>query len=245
MPTLPSEKPSPQLPGWARPITTDKPVALQLVSILRDAILHCELIPGQRLSEQEIADTMGLSRQPVREAFIRLSGEGLLAALPQRGTFVSRISTAEVLDSRFVREAVEADIVHLATRRADTALFDRLDALLEAQSAITTGDALRFTALDEDFHRTLAEAAGKTRAWVHIQGLKSQMDRVRFMVAADMPTRELVAQHTRVVEAIKAGDEDRAEAEMRNHLNQILRDLPKIMAAHADYFTDPSGEFDV
>lgn len=226
-------------PHWAKPITADKSVATQLVSILRDAVLQCDLPPGQRLSEQEIADAMGLSRQPVREAFIRLSAEGLLMALPQRGTFVSKISTAEVLDSRFVREAVEADIVRLATRNADDALFARLDSLLDEQAAIPTGEALNFMSLDEDFHRTLAEAAGKGRAWVYLQKLKSQMDRVRFLVATDLPTRKLVAQHLRVVDAMKAGDEERAEAEMRGHLNQMLIDLPRIMATHLDYFTDP------
>lgn len=230
------ETPPPDRPHWARPFAPDTPVATQLVDTLRDAVLHCHLTPGQRLSEQEIADAMGLSRQPVREAFIRLAGEGLLEVWPQRGTFVALIRTDEVLDARFVREAVEADIVRIATRNATPELFDRLDAQIEAQSAVPPGEASRFMILDETFHRTLAEAAGKARAWIYLQRLKSQMDRVRYLVAADLPTRILVAQHAEVVEAMRRGEEDSAEALMRSHLNQVLSDLPKIMASYADYF---------
>lgn len=192
--------------------------------------------PGRRLSEQEISVAMGLSRQPVREAFIRLAGEGLLEIRPQRGTFVSRISTQDVLDSRFVREAVEADLARRAARNADDALIADLDALLRQQEAAMGADPSNFMRLDEAFHRVLAAAAGKAQVWLYIQKLKSQMDRVRYLVAADMPRETLIAQHREILDAVAARDQSRAEAAMRAHLRQVLDDLPKIAASYPDYF---------
>ena len=87
------------------------PVGPQLTAALRQSIIRNQLKPGVRLSEAEIGARFGISRQPVREAFIKLAEEGLLEIRPQRGSFVRKISLEAVMDARFVREAVEADIV--------------------------------------------------------------------------------------------------------------------------------------
>lgn len=207
----------------------------QAADALRTAILTGVLPPGTKVSEQEIADTIGTSRQPVREAFLRLSAEGLLDIRPQRGTYVSKITAAEVLDARFVREAVEADLIRLACENADATAVAGLGDLLAAQAA--AGDAAGFMALDEAFHRAIAQIAGKARAWDHLQRLKSQMDRVRFLQLKDFPVSKLIAQHGAMVEAIATNNADVAEAEVRAHLRLIEADLPGIQAAHPDYFT--------
>lgn len=207
----------------------------QAANALRQAILTGLLPPGTKVSEQEIADTIGTSRQPVREAFLRLSAEGLLDIRPQRGTYVSKITAAEVLDARFVREAVEADLIRLACQKADAAAIAGLRDLLAAQSAAT--DAASFMALDEAFHRAIAQIADKARAWDHLQRLKSQMDRVRFLQLQDFPIPTLIAQHKAMVDAIATQNPDMAERELRAHLRLIEADLPAIQAAHPDYFT--------
>lgn len=219
-------------------IEPDRMAQTQAISLLRDSILTGELKPGMRLSEQEIANAMGISRQPVREAFIRLAGEGLLEVWPQRGTFVSKISAEEVLDARFVREAVEADLIRLATERGGAELVAVLrDNLAQQHEALT--DPARFLRLDEVFHRTIAEAAGKGRAWDHLQKLKSQLDRVRFLATQDFPVNVLITQHAGVIDALATGNPDRAETAMRVHLCQMLEDLPRINAAYPDYFAPP------
>lgn len=207
----------------------------QTADALRQAILTGTLPPGTKVSEQEIADAIGTSRQPVREAFLRLSGEGLLDIRPQRGTFVSKITVAEVLDARFVREAVEADLIRLACQRADPAAITGLRDLLTAQTIAP--DAASFMALDESFHRAIAQTAGKARAWDHLQRLKSQMDRVRFLQLQDFPIPTLIAQHSAMVDAIETQNIAQAEATLRAHLRLIEADLPSIQAAHPDYFT--------
>lgn len=207
----------------------------QTADALRQAILTGTLPPGTKVSEQEIADAIGTSRQPVREAFLRLSAEGLLEIRPQRGTFVSKITVAEVLDARFVREAVEADLIRLACQNATAGGINDLRNLLAAQT--TASDVATFMALDESFHRTIAHIAGKARAWDHLQRLKSQMDRVRFLQLQEFPIPALIAQHRAMVDAIEAQDMASAETTLRAHLRLIEADLPGIEAAHPNYFT--------
>jgi GntR family transcriptional regulator, rspAB operon transcriptional repressor len=209
----------------------------QAAEALRHAILTGTLPPGTKVSEQEIADAIGTSRQPVREAFLRLAGEGLLEIRPQRGTFVSKITTAEVLDARFVREAVEADLIRLACKNATPPAITTLRDLLVAQENADT--PTQFMALDEAFHRSIAEIAGRARAWDHLQRLKSQMDRVRFLQLKEFPIPALIVQHKAMVDAIETQNADAAEAELRAHLRLIEADLPGIAAAHPDYFSAP------
>lgn len=220
--------------GWT--LDQGAPLAPQLYRILRQRIISADLTPGSRISEAEIAATYALSRQPVREAFIKLAEDGLLEVRPQRGTYVRKISTAAVKDVRFVREAIEADIVALLADNPDTALVRELESQLREQKEVAESEASRFIVLDERFHRTLAEAAGKAYAWKVIEQVKGQMDRVRYLSALQFPMRDLVAQHSDIVRAIARGDPGAASAAMRVHLRKILTDLPAVAAARPDFF---------
>nr|WP_231559154.1 GntR family transcriptional regulator [Paracoccus sp. PAMC 22219] len=135
--------------------------ASQLADRLRAAIMDNVLPPDTRLSEVETAQQYGVSRQPVREAFIALAAQGLLDVRAQRGTFVTRISLAAVMDARFVREAIEADIVKLLAADPDPALIADLDGQLTRQMDLIGGSARDFIDADELFHRTLAEAPAR------------------------------------------------------------------------------------
>jgi DNA-binding GntR family transcriptional regulator len=214
-------------------------VGPQLHRMLRDRIVRNSLEPGARVSESEIAAEYSVSRQPVREAFIKLAEEGLVEVRPQRGTFVRKISRAAVMDARFVREAIEADIVKLLAERQSSELITELRLHIGAQAAAATANTpLRFLELDERFHRTLAEEAGKSYAWSVVEGVKVQMDRVRHLSAAHFPMNKLVEQHRQVVEAIASGDAVAADTQMRMHLREIVTDLPAIAASRPEYFED-------
>jgi DNA-binding GntR family transcriptional regulator len=217
-------------------------VGAQLYRILRERILRADLAPGTRLSESEIATGYAVSRQPVREAFIKLAEEGLLDVRPQRGSFVRRISVPAVLSARFVREAIEADIVKIVAAAPTPTTVSALEANLAAQRRVVADpDPLRFIALDDTFHRMLADAAGQGGAWDLIDGLKLQMTRVRYLGAQRFPREKLVQQHEAVVAAIAARDPAAAEAALRRHLREILNDLPAIAAAQPAFF-DPGAE---
>lgn len=204
---------------------------------LRRRIIRAELPPGARLSETEVARGFGASRQPVREAFIRLAQEGLVEVRPQRGTYVRRISVEAVAQARFVREALEADVARTVAGACDPALIATLRRQIADQATAAVDD---FLALDELFHRTLFEAAGAAYAWRIVDDAKAQMDRVRWLSTAQSPNREaLVAQHGAVVDALERRDAAEAEAAMRAHLRRILGDLAVMRETMPDFF-DPA-----
>jgi GntR family transcriptional regulator, rspAB operon transcriptional repressor len=213
-------------------------MARQVTRALRRAIVTMQLAPGEMLSEQDLARRFGVSRSPVREALIKLSEAGLVRVLPQRGTQVVKISRVGVEDARFIREAVETAVVREAALKAGSAMIAGLNESLakqrRAQRAMTSEE---FLELDEEFHRLLAEAAGRPAAWEMIEDIKPQMDRVRFLdMAQATPRHIVVAQHEVIVDAIKAQDPASAEKAMRHHLSEILRSLPELAAQYPDLF---------
>ncbi|MFZ7092398.1 GntR family transcriptional regulator [Primorskyibacter sp. 2E233] len=225
--------------NWA--LDESLPITPQVHRMLRTAIIQGQLEPGNRISESEIAKTCNVSRQPVREAFIKLAGEGLLAVLPQRGTIISKIDYGAALDARFLREAIEADIIAILVRIPDAALIRDLRSQIDAQRAAANMPSA-FIQLDEAFHRMLAEGAGKGGAFKLIEGLKSQMDRVRFLSLGQFPVDKLIAQHSALVDHIERGAAAQANTAIRTHLREILSDLPIVVAACPSFFNLPDGE---
>ncbi|SFC39954.1 GntR family transcriptional regulator [Tropicimonas isoalkanivorans] len=226
--------------GWGdMQLDQSAPIGPQLHGILRARIVRNDLKPGAHISEAEVAKSYAISRQPVREAFIKLAEERLIEIRPQRSTVVRKIDCAAVLDIRFVREAIEADIVRLLATAPDTGLVARLRELIGYQRAIAVRSPSQFIAADEAFHEALADGAGKKSVWYLISGLKSQMDRVRYLSFEMFPHDRLIEQHAKIVDAIEAGDTAAAEQAIRRHLREVLSDLPDIMRAHPDAFTTP------
>ena len=231
-------------PVRERPVALEQSSAVgpQLYRLLRDRIVKGDLAPGTRISESEIAASYKVSRQPVREAFIKLAEEALVEVRPQRGTYVRRISVPAVMTARFVREAVEADIVRQAARAVTPEILALLEANLAAQRAVVdSDDPSRFMELDESFHRLLAVAAGQPAIWDILEDLKTQMDRVRHISARQFPRERLIDQHAAVVAALRAGDPQAAETEMRTHLKGVLTDLPAIAEAMPEFFDEAGG----
>ncbi|MDR5906476.1 GntR family transcriptional regulator [Franzmannia qiaohouensis] len=222
-------------------------VRQRLYQVLRQSIIHMVLAPGQALSEKEIADTFNVSRQPVREAFIRLSEAGLVEVRPQRGTYVVKISQRAVLEARFVREAIEVAVVRSAAAkglpRADLA---ELHELLDRQRrCVDPHDFDRFYRLDEDFHRTLALAVGQQAAWKVTQEVKAQFDRVRYLSVPDTtPIPRLIEQHAAIVAAIEACDMEGAEQAMRLHQSEILKSLPALVQRFPEMFEGAPAQSD-
>ena len=216
-------------------------VGPQLLRILRTQIIHGDLAPGTRLSESEVATRFSVSRQPVREAFIKLAEEGLLEVRPQRGSYVPKISISAVNDARFVREAIEADIIKLLAVESDRDLVRELRNQIAAQEKVIS-DPSAFIDLDDLFHRTLAESAGKIHAWKLIDGLKAQLDRVRHLAVQHFSMAKLVTQHSAIVGAIEEGNPKDAEAAVRAHLNAIAKELPLIAAEHPEHFQNQTSE---
>jgi DNA-binding GntR family transcriptional regulator len=215
-------------------------ISHRVYDTLRMAIVQLQLRPGNLLSEAEVAKQLGVSRQPVREAFIKLAEVGLVEIRPQRGTFVVMISRREVENARFIREAIEVAIARKACAEAGSADVAALnDIVRQQQDASESGDHALFLRLDEALHRALAISVDCEHAWRMLESLKAQMDRVRYLsVPLATPIDTLIAQHQAIVAAIAAHDADAAERQMRQHLAEISVSLPHIAAANPDMFVD-------
>ncbi|MEH6641267.1 GntR family transcriptional regulator [Vreelandella glaciei] len=223
---------------WLR-TSTDVSVRQRLHQVLRQAIIRMVLAPGQALSEKEIADLFAVSRQPVREAFIRLSESGLVEVRPQRGTYVVRISRQAVLEARFIRESLEVAIALEAAKcTLQSSVMMELNELIERQrSCVERQDHDRFFFLDEMFHRTLAFSTGQPMAWNVIEDVKAQLDRVRYLsIPESTPIPKLADQHQAIVDAISAGDTEAAAQAMRIHQREILHSLPELERRFPELF---------
>lgn len=205
-----------------------------MYAAVRDAIVRAELEPGRRLSENELAERLGVSRTPVREALAQLRDERLVEVVPQLGTFVTRISPGAVADAAFVREALECSAIRLATERCTAADLAELQRNLAAQEQ---ADPEAFDRLDEELHRTLCALSGHAIAWTLSRRANGQLDRVRRL---SLPSpgylAEMVAEHQAVVAAVADADADRAERELRHHLGMVLSWLPRLRERHPDFF---------
>lgn len=203
---------------------------------LHRQILSLDLPPGMKLSEVDVARALGVSRQPVRDAFYRLSKLGFLTIRPQRATIVSHISDEAVMRARFIRSAIEAETVRMACERLTGADMDALARILDDQArAVAADEPLAFHALDDRFHREICARAGTGFAWDIIRENKAHMDRVRFLSLA-FASREALDDHLRIMAAIRARDAEAAVAAMRVHLARIKGQIGRIRSEHASYF---------
>ena len=206
---------------------------------IRQAIVQLTLRPGDRLSEAEVARRLGVSRQPVREAFIKLSQADLVAVLPQRGTLVRLISTEDVESAHFVREAIEVAAARKAAQRAEAADIAALREIIGAQARTPREDHAAFMRHDEAFHEAIARIAGTSRAWRVLEGLKAQLDRVRFLAIDEITSADaIIAEHHAIADALEARSPQRAEDAMRAHMAEILVALPGLAATHPDLFAN-------
>jgi DNA-binding GntR family transcriptional regulator len=231
---------SSKLPDLLAQVSLDspEPITRQIYRALRQAIFLGEMAPGTPLSEKEVSDMFHVSRQPVREAFIKLVEAGVLQVLPQRGTFVKRISPRRVREGRFIREAIETAVARKAAQHiTDEQLKQLTDNLRDQRIAAKANDTSAFLALDEAFHFTIAQTIDCGAAWEAIQDIKAQMDRVRYLsLPDDSPLDHLIKQHAKILGALRAHDPDAAEAAMRGHLREILVTLGPIVARNPAWF---------
>lgn len=214
-----------------------KTIAKQVAEALRDAIICLDLKPGDTISESDIGARFGVSRQPVREAFIQLSEAGLVRVRPQRPTEVVKISVRDVLNARFVREALEVAVMRKAAAVGSKLSADHFDDLLARQEALAEGDDYRaFHALDDAFHQEIARIAGCEFVWKLVDAQKVQMDRVRYL-SLRFNRRVTISEHRAIAEAVLAGDTDRTETALRHHLGKLDTHIRQIREEYRDYFT--------
>ena len=198
------------------------------------------LAPGDKISEAEIASRFGVSRQPVRDAFRRLENMDLLLIRPQRATEVKRFSTREIQKSRFVRQAVEKEVLERAAQKCDTKGAAALEAALETQTKFVQEKNYEgFGELDYAFHELLCHIADADFAFDVIMREKSKVDRLCLLSLSNedkMP--DLVADHKKIANAVISHDAQTAVTEGVKHLDRLNETITHIYAKNANYFED-------
>ncbi len=216
-----------------RRTTTD-----MLFEHLHEDIVSLKLLPGSKLSETEVAQRFGVSRQPVRDAFNRLSHLDLLLVRPQKATVVRGFSLERIAQARFLRLAVELEVV----RSASSAWNDRCAALLQKNidkqtKAVEKGNSEEFHSLDFRFHTLLCELAGLPLAVDVIAECRQKTDRL-CVLSFDKPAeaKGLIDEHLQLADALAKQDVSLATDITRNHLGRLDSVIDEIHAAHSDYF---------
>lgn len=196
------------------------------------------LRPGDRISEADIAARFGVSRQPVRDAFSRLANLDLLLIRPQRATEVRRFSAREIEKSRFVRAAVETEVLRRASIHCNAKDAAKLETALANQAvAIKHGDVDGFGTLDYEFHQLLCDIARASFAFDVILAEKSKVDRLcRLSLSKEDRMPDLLLDHKKIAEAVIAHDPDAAIAIGMKHLSRLDETIMQISKTNANYF---------
>ena len=198
---------------------------------LRQAIIKGDLKPGERLLEIQLADKLGVSRTPVREAIRKLELEGLVTMVPRRGTTVLGITKKHLKDVLEIRSALEELALELACRRVTPEQYEelvRLEALLEEKQ--DSDNAFELSDIDEKFHEQIYQATNNPRLVQLLANLREQMYRYRleYMKAKDKRPR-LIQEHQQIIKALKNKDSKAGRKAIYDHIvnqaNAILSTL--------------------
>ena len=204
--------------------------------VLRHNIISLFMEPGKMYSEKELAEALSLSRTPLREAIRQLSSTGILEIYPQKGTMVSLVDYDLVEEARFIREALECAVVKLLCRKISPMQLQDLRANIERQKRCLEMENLPgLMGLDLRFHEMLYRFADKMQCYEYGTSMTIHMDRVRNMALRAVKTPSFVTQHETLVDALEAGDENKALEIMRRHVSLYLVDREALMQTYPEY----------
>ena len=219
---------------------SDRPTLTSLVfEQLYDDIVSLKLLPGTKLSEVEVARKFGVSPQPVRDAFHRLSSMDLLLVQPQRASRVRGFSLSRIEDARFIRLSVELEVSRRACEIWDKSKAATLQKNLDKQTRCVEAinpDGMQM--LDYDFHRLICELGGCPRAFLTIKQQKQKMDRL-CVLEYDHRVKELksiLSDHQRIAQALEKKSVDEVLAAARKHLGGLDETIKFIHSTHSEYF---------
>lgn len=188
---------------------------------LRNAILTGELEPGERLMEIKLADKLGVSRTPIREAIRKLELEGLVVNTPRKGAEVANISSEDLRDVLEVRRSLEILATNLACDKiTETELMELHDNIESFKESIASNAATEVALTDVGFHDIIYRATGNARLIQILGNLREQMYRYRLEYIKDHDSwTRLLTEHTAIYEAIKLRDKEAAATAILSHID--------------------------
>ncbi len=188
---------------------------------LRQAILKGELEPGERLMEIQLAERLGVSRTPIREAIRKLELEGLVLMIPRKGAEVAKISARSLRDVLEVRRALEELAIELACQRMSEEDVGNLQKAQEDfKKAIAEGDAMKIAETDEHYHDVIYEGTQNAKLIQMLNNLREQMYRYRLEYIKDEDKRKiLVLEHEKILKTVRERKVAEAKEAVREHID--------------------------
>lgn len=221
------------------PIRLDnyKPLRELVFESLREAIIQGKLGPGERLMEIQLAEEMGVSRTPVREAIRKLELEGLVVMIPRKGAYVAGLSLKDIADVFEIRRALEGLAAELASERATDEELEEMERyLVKISEEIETGDVDKVVETDTGFHSLLYKASRNERLTQIINNLREQIQRSR-TTSLSYPGRMKIAveEHRKIVEAVSARDGELARKLAHEHIENAENAMMKMIQQDKKY----------
>jgi DNA-binding GntR family transcriptional regulator len=211
------------------PIKLDsyKPLREVVSETMRDAIVNGTLKPGERLMEIQLAEELGVSRTPVREAIRKLELEGFVVMIPRRGTYVAGLSIKDINEVFEIRTALDVLAAGLAAERITEEELEQMERLMvEIGEHIDKGDMEAIIALDSEFHDVLYKASRNDRLVGIINNLREQFTRFRSIsIAYPGRLKNTLEEHRHLVEAIAQRNPDVAQQLAREHMENAEQTL--------------------
>ena len=212
----------------------------QVYDELKEAILAGKVEPGELIDKAALCERLGVSRFPVSAAVSRLAFENLVVIEPQHGSFVARISVADVRERMFIRRALEIEIAAEAARRLPREGLEALEENLALErKAVEAGDRVSFYTQDVAFHQVLTTHLALPRTAEILDSVRAHLERVRrLLMLTPGRIRHTLAEHSAIVGAIAAGDIESARVAMDRHLTEttgqfesFARERPELISA--------------
>lgn len=209
---------------------------------IRSGILNLTMKPGTPINPLELADQMGVSKTPVREALIYLCGEGLVQILPQRGTMVTRMDINRVNQERFMRERMEEVIMGAYLHTPLDKENSKLGKLLfQQQAALKMNDFVAFRDLDDAFHAVFYETAEHSLSWEIMKQSNTHYSRVRLLGLNRDNAAQIIREHQQLLEYIRDGDKVQALLLLHTHLHRLDAEISSLSENYPDYFDSKSS----
>jgi DNA-binding GntR family transcriptional regulator len=198
---------------------------------LKQAILSGQIRPGERLREVPLAQALGVSRIPLREAIRKLEREGLVVGFARRGTYASQLGARDVDEIYLIQAVLEGLSARLAAEHHTARDLARIDEILEVMALqAERGDRDGLFQTGRDFHQAVLAASGNRKLAELTDLMHGQVERIRQVrVRLTRRSRDVHREYRRIRDAIARGDGARAEAEMRAHVDRPRQALKRLL----------------
>ncbi len=210
-----------------RKIMTKRNLKEEVYQRLKKGIINQEILPGMRLREEELAEKLGVSRTPIREAINRLHQEGMVVIIPRRGAYVARLTREEIIENLLIREVLEGLAARLAAENISASTLSEMHACItQFVDKDLMANIENYSQANVQFHKMIIAASKSKKLFSLIHNLFDQMDMVRLRTIS-IPGRaeKSLIEHLEIIDALEKGNGIRAEHLIRTHIQDLRKSV--------------------